>query len=206
MEVYETVDRSGLSGLLTEVRQVIADNDLENSDDETAAALTAAVIPAENTLENAAAAQKEITAALTALSEKYEAYDTTGVVPAAAEKFESAYAAAQDLLERVETGDPSVTQQMIEESWKELITSMQYLSFRQGDKSDLEKVVAMAESLDLEKYMEEGRETFVTALSNAQAVLSDENAMQDSVDPAWRELLRAMSDLRLKPDRAALGD
>ena len=235
MEVYETVDRSGLSGLLTEVRQVIADNDLENSDDETAAALTAAVIPAENTLENAAAAQKEITAALTALSEKYEAYkesaqepdepdepeqldtdileyavelassaDTTGVVPAAAEKFESAYTAAQDLLERVETGDPSVTQQMIEESWKELITSMQYLSFRQGDKSDLEKVVAMAESLDLEKYMEEGRETFVTALSNAQAVLSDENAMQDSVDPAWRELLRAMSDLRLKPDRSAL--
>ena len=237
MEVYEKVDRSGLSGLLAEVRQVIADNDLENSRDEAAAALTEAVIPAENTLENAAAAQKEITAALTALSEKYEAYkesagepdepddpellgtdileyavglassaDTTGVVPAAAERFENAYAAAQELLKKAKAGDPSVTQQMIEDSWRELITSMQYLSFRQGDKSDLEKVTAMAESLDLDKYLEEGKDAFRTALANAQAVLADENAMQDSVDPAWRELLRTMSELRLKPDRSALED
>ena len=232
MEVYEKVDRSGLSGLLAEVKQVIADKDLENSEDETAIALVEAVIPAENAMDNAAAAQKEIEAAQAALSEKYEAYkesegepeppetldtdlleytiglassaDLTDVVPAVVERFNAAFASAQEILEKAKAGDPSVTQEMIDESWRELISVMQYLSFRQGDKSDLEKVVSMAEELDLDKYLDEGKDAFEAALANAQAVLADENAMQDSVDPAWRELLKAMSELRLKPDKSAL--
>ena len=234
MEVYEKVDRSGLGGLLEEVKQVIADEDLESSEDETAAALAEEAIKAENTMDNAAAAQKEIEAAQAALSEKYEAYkesaeepeqpaafdtdileytiglaasaDVTDVVPAVAERFSAALASAQEILEKAEAGDPSITQQMIDDSWKELISAMQYLSFRLGDKSDLEKVAAMAEELDLDKYLDEGKDVFVTALSNAQAVLADANAMQDSIDPAWRELLKAMSDLRLKPDKSALED
>lgn len=232
MEVYEKVDRSGLSGLLAEVKQVIADKDLENSGDETAIALVEAVIPAENAMDNAAAAQKEIEAAQAALSEKYEAYkesagepespetldtdlleytiglassaDLTDVVPAVVERFNAAFASAQEILEKAKAGDPSITQEMIDESWRELISVMQYLSFRQGDKSDLEKVVSMAEELDLDKYLDEGKDDFEAALANAQAVLADENAMQDSVDPAWRELLKAMSELRLKPDKSAL--
>ena len=232
MEVYEKVDRSGLSGLLAEVKQVIADKDLENSGDETAIALVEAVIPAENAMDNAAAAQKEIETAQAALSEKYEAYkesagepespetldtdlleytiglassaDLTDVVPAVVERFNAAFASAQEILEKAKAGDPSITQEMIDESWRELISVMQYLSFRQGDKSDLEKVVAMAEELDLDKYLDEGKDAFEAALANAQAVLADENAMQDSVDPAWRELLKAMSELRLKPDKSAL--
>lgn len=232
MEVYEKVDRSGLSGLLAEVKQVIADKDLENSGDETAIALVEAVIPAENAMDNAAAAQKEIEAAQAALSEKYEAYkesagepespetldtdlleytiglassaDLTDVVPAVVERFNAAFASAQEILEKAKAGDPSITQEMIDESWREMISVMQYLSFRQGDKSDLEKVVAMAEELDLDKYLDEGKDAFEAALANAQAVLADENAMQDSVDPAWRELLKAMSELRLKPDKSAL--
>lgn len=232
MEVYEKVDRSGLSGLLAEVKQVITDKDLENIGDETAIALVEAVIPAENAMDNAAAAQKEIAAAQAALSEKYEAYkesagepeppetldtdlleytiglassaDLTDVVPAVVERFNAAFASAQEILEKAKAGDPSITQEMIDESWRELISVMQYLSFRQGDKSDLEKVVAMAEELDLDKYLDEGKDAFEAALSNAQAVLADENAMQDSVDPAWRELLKAMSELRLKPDKSAL--
>lgn len=234
MEVYEKVDRSGLSGLLAEVKQVIADKDLENSGDETAIALVEAVIPAENAMDNAAAAQKEIAAAQAVLSEKYEAYkesagepeppetldtdlleytiglassaDLTDVVPAVVERFNAAFASAQEILEKAKAGDPSITQEMIDESWRELISVMQYLSFRQGDKSDLEKVVAMAEELDLDKYLDEGKDAFEAALANAQAVLADENAMQDSVDPAWRELLKAMSELRLKPDKSALED
>lgn len=234
MEVYEKVDRSGLSGLLAEVKQVIADKDLENSGDETAIALVEAVIPAENAMDNAAAAQKEIEAAQAVLSEKYEAYkesagepeppetldtdlleytiglassaDLTDVVPAVVERFNAAFASAQEILEKAKAGDPSITQEMIDESWREMISVMQYLSFRQGDKSDLEKVVAMAEELDLDKYLDEGKDAFEAALANAQAVLADENAMQDSVDPAWRELLKAMSELRLKPDKSALED
>ena len=130
--------------------------------------------------------------------------DTTGVVPAVADRFSEIYASAQEILARAEAGDASVSQDMIDTSWKDLITIMGYLSFRQGDKTDLEKVVAMAEGLDLDKYMETGKDVFAAALETAQTVLADENAMQDSVDPAWRDLLKAMSDLRLKPDKSAL--
>ena len=130
--------------------------------------------------------------------------DTTGVVPAVADRFSEIYASAQEILARAEAGDASVSQDMIDTSWKDLMTIMGYLSFRQGDKTDLEKVVAMAEGLDLDKYMETGKDVFAAALETAQTVLADENAMQDSVDPAWRDLLKAMSDLRLKPDKSAL--
>ena len=54
--------------------------------------------------------------------------------------------------------------------------------------------------------METGKDVFASALETAQTVLADENAMQDSVDPAWKDLLKAMGDLRLKPDKAALED
>ena len=132
--------------------------------------------------------------------------DTTGVVPAVADRFNELYASAQDILARAEAGDASVSQDMIDTSWKDLMTIMGYLSFRQGDKTDLEKVIAMAEGLDMDKYMETGKDVFASALETAQTVLADENAMQDSVDPAWKDLLKAMGDLRLKPDKAALED
>ena len=132
--------------------------------------------------------------------------DTTGVVPAVADRFNELYASAQDILARAEAGDASVSQEMVDTSWKDLMTIMGYLSFRQGDKTDLEKVIAMAEGLDMDKYMETGKDVFASALETAQAVFADENAMQDSVDPAWKDLLKAMGDLRLKPDKAALED
>ena len=135
-----------------------------------------------------------------------ETADTEGVLDSVAEIFNNAKASAQNILERVQAGDASVTQDMVDESWQNLIKAMQYLSFKQGDKTDLQKVIGLADSLDLSQYLDEGQQAFNDALAAAEAVLADGNAMQDEVDQAWKALLKAMSELRLKPSKDALED
>ena len=135
-----------------------------------------------------------------------ETADTEGVLDSVAEIFNNAKASAQNILERVQAGDASVTQDMVDESWQNLIKAMQYLSFKQGDKTDLQKVIDLANSLDLSQYLDEGQQAFNDALTAAEAVLADGNAMQDEVDQAWKALLKAMSELRLKPSKDALED
>lgn len=132
--------------------------------------------------------------------------DLTDVVPAAAEKFNAALANAEEIVEQVKAGDTSVTQEMVDESWQELVRAMQYLSFKQGDKTNLNKVIAMAESLDLDRYLLAGQDAFTEALDTARAAAADENAMEKEIEEAWRELLAAMSSLRLKPSKELLED
>ena len=130
----------------------------------------------------------------------------TDVVPAVAEKFNAALANAEAIAEKVKAGDTSVTQEMVEESWQELVRVMQYLSFKQGDKTNLNKVIAMAESLDLDRYLLAGQDAFAEALDGARAVAADENAMEKEIEQAWKQLLDAMGNLRLKPDKDLLDD
>lgn len=93
---------------------------------------------------------------------------------------------------------------MVDESWQNLLKAMQYLSFKQGDKTDLQKVIDLANSLDLSQYLDVGQQEFKDALAAAETVLADGDAMQDEVDQSWRNLLKAMSELRLKPNKDAL--
>ena len=130
--------------------------------------------------------------------------DLTDVVPAVAEKFNAALSNAEEIVEKVKAGDTSVTQEMVDESWQELVRAMQYLSFKQGDKTNLNKVIAMAESLDLDGYLLAGQDVFTEALDSARAVAADENAMEKEIEEAWKQLLAAMGDLRLKPDKELL--
>lgn len=133
-----------------------------------------------------------------------EDVDTDGVVDSVVEIFNDRKAAAYDILEKAEAGDPSVTQSMIDQSWSGLIEIMQYMSFKQGDMTDLQKVVDLANSLDLTKYLDEGQQKFNDALAAAEAVLEDELTEQTAIDQAWKSLLKAMSELRLKPSKDAL--
>ena len=130
--------------------------------------------------------------------------DTEGVVPAVADRFNAAVANGQAILDRVYAGDYTVTQAMVDQSWSDIITMMQYLSFKQGDKSDLEAVIRMAEGLDLSKYIESTLDGFEEALTAANDVYADENAMQGDIDQAWRTLLKEMSEMRLTPNKDAL--
>ena len=190
---------------------------------ESAEAFQAAYDAAKTVFADAEAAQEEVDSAAAALQEAIdglelakeistavleyalalaETADTEGVLDSVAEIFNNAKASAQNILERVQAGDASVTQDMVDESWQNLIKAMQYLSFKQGDKTDLQKVIDLANSLDLSQYLDEGQQAFTAA----EAVLADGNAMQDEVDQAWKALLKAMSELRLKPSKDALED
>ena len=130
--------------------------------------------------------------------------DLTDVVPAVVEKFNAALSNAEEIVEKVKAGDTSITQEMVDESWQELVRAMQYLSFKQGDKTNLNKVIAMAESLDLDGYLLAGQDVFTEALGSARAVAADENAMEKEIEEAGKQLLAAMGDLRLKPDKELL--
>lgn len=130
--------------------------------------------------------------------------DTEGVIPAVAERFGKIYSNAQSILQRAQAGDAEITQAMVDQSWQELIRIMQYLSFKQGDKTNLEKVIEMADSIDLDQYLSDGKDEFTAALDAAHAVMDNADAMQDEVDAGWKELLKAMSSLRLKPSKELL--
>lgn len=130
--------------------------------------------------------------------------DTTGAVDSVVKLFEKALADAESLMERINAGETGITQKMVDESWQNLLKAMQYLSFKQGDKTDLQKVIDLANSLDLSQYLDVGQQEFKDALAAAETVLADGDAMQDEVDQSWRNLLKAMSELRLKPNKDAL--
>ncbi len=135
-----------------------------------------------------------------------ETADTEGVVDSVLNNFNNAKAAAEDILARAQAGDPSLTKEKVDEAWKNLIKAMQYLSFKQGDKTDLQKVIDMAKTFDLSEYLDAGQQAFTDALAAAEAVLANGDAMQDEVDQSWKDLLKAMSELRLKPNKDALKD
>ena len=132
--------------------------------------------------------------------------DTTGVVESVVNRFEEAKTNAQEILDAVNEGDTSVTQKMVDNAWRELIHVMQYLSFKQGDKTDLEKVIALATVTEgnLDAYVDEGKLKFADALALARETMEDGDAMQGDIDDSWKALLEAMANLRLKADKSAL--
>ncbi len=133
---------------------------------------------------------------------------TDGVIQSVVEKFEAAKANAQNILDEVKAGNTSITQDQVDDAWRELIKTMQYLSFKQGDKQDLEKVIAFADEISgkLDSYVDEGKAEFTTALEAAKKVDADQDAMQDEVNKAWQDLLTAMANLRLKADKSLLDE
>ena len=179
-------------------KTVFADAEAAQEDvDNAAAALQAAI-------DGLKLAEEISTAVLEYALELAENVDTEGVVDSVVEIFNDRKAAAQDILERAKAGDPSVTQSMVDESWQGLIEIIQYMSFKAGDMTDLQKVVDLANSLDLTKYLDEGQQEFTDALAAAEAILGEEFTEQSKIDQAWKDLLKAMSELRLKPSKGAL--
>ena len=137
-----------------------------------------------------------------------EGASTDGVVDAVKENFDNALQNAKDVLARVQEGDASVTQNEVHTAWSSLIKAMQYLEFKKGDKTDLEKVIALADEMNsnLDAYLDAGKDAFTAALAEAKDVYADGNAMEDDVDTAWRNLMDAMAELRLRPDKDLLED
>ena len=223
VETAPEVDKSALEEVLAAAEEYAAK--ISNYTPETAEVFQTAYDAAKEVLADAAASQEEVDNAAAALQsaidglklageistavleyalELAETVDTEGVIESVVNIFNERKAAAQDILERVQAGDQSVTQAMVDQSWADLIEIMQYMSFKSGDMTDLQKVVDYAKTLDLSKYLDDGQQAFKDALAAGEAVLAEEFAEQDEIDQAWKALLKAMSELRLKPSKDAL--
>lgn len=72
------------------------------------------------------------------------------------------------------------------------------------DRTRLKDAIDLAESYDLDKYVDDGKDVFRAALEEAITVYNDANATQAEVDAAEKALLDAMSKLRLRADKDSL--
>ena len=122
------------------------------------------------------------------------------VIPSAADKFEAfeeAKTNAQELLDKVNEGDTSVTQEQINEICKALTDAMDALPMK-ADKAALQELVNQAEEIDTGKYTEDSVAVFNEALEAAVKILKDENisaADQAVVDAAEEQLKTAIDGL-----------
>ena len=82
------------------------------------------------------------------------------------------------------------------------------MEFKAADKKDLAKVIALAEEMNdnLDAYLDGGKDVFTSALAAAKDVYDNEIASQEEVTGAWQNLLTAMANMMLKPDKGLLED
>ena len=130
-----------------------------------------------------------------------EAADLENVVPAVVSEFNEALENAKAVY-----SNGQATQVEVDSAFDRLANVMQMLEFYKGDKTALQKQVDQINGLDESKYIESSWNAMLPVLDNANAVLADENAMQDEVDEVYTELVKAFLDLRLKPNKDLLND
>ena len=83
---------------------------------------------------------------------------------------------------------------------------MQKLEFYVGDKTALKAFIDKVSDLDSTKYTETTWTQFDGALTAANGVYNDVNAMQPEVNEAYTNLVTAFLNLRLIPDKSLLED
>lgn len=102
--------------------------------------------------------------------------------------------------------DVTATRDQVFNAALKLMKAIHSLEMKAADLTDLQMAVELAEMIDLTKYVDAGQQEFNDALAAANAVLADGDAMQPEADAAWNALVDAMSNLRLKANKAALED
>ena len=120
------------------------------------------------------------------------------VVPAVKEAFEKALADAQSVM-----GDVDATQTEIDAAHDELLDKTWMLSFV-GSPEKLQELYNLAGTYELDYYTEETAEALRAAMTQAKAVLDNENALQAEIDAAYTALKAAVEGLVEKVDKEAL--
>lgn len=139
---------------------------------------------------------KEVsTETLEATLKAAENADVKGALESAKARFEEAVKAAKAILAKVEAGDEEVTQEMVDAANQELADAMKGLESKQGDKTELNKVIAEAEKLNKEDYEEEGFAEMQKALKAAKEMAANGDATQEMVDASVKDLREAIDKL-----------
>ena len=112
------------------------------------------------------------------------------VVPAVVTEFNAALAEARVIL-----ANDSATQEEVDASFARLSVAMHMLEFLKGDKAELQDLVDSTADLVEGNYTEESWSALQDALTEANTVLNNENAMQEEVDEAYDNLQAAINGL-----------
>ncbi len=127
--------------------------------------------------------------------------DLENVVPAVVEEFKVALQEANAVYDNA-----SASQVEVNNAFDRLASAMHMLDFVKGDKAALEAFINKVNDLVADQYTSATWEAFAEKLANAKVVLANENAMQEEVDSAYKELVTAFLNLRLIPNKDLLED
>ncbi|MBS6684594.1 transferrin receptor-like dimerization domain-containing protein, partial [Thomasclavelia spiroformis] len=127
--------------------------------------------------------------------------DLANVVPAVVDEFKAARDEANTIY-----GDRGATQEEVNNAFDRLASAMHMLDFVKGDKTALKAFIDKVSGLeaDKDKYTVDTWAAFDKELDEANVVYADENAMQEEVNNAYKELVTAFLNLRLIPDKSLL--
>ena len=81
------------------------------------------------------------------------------------------------------------TQGEVDKAEADLKKMLEYLSFT-GDAKLLRELVDIAKEINTDIYTEQSANAFKEALEEAEAVLANENALQDELDAAHKKITR----------------
>lgn len=100
------------------------------------------------------------------------------------------------------------SQKEINDATLRLLAAMAKVDWKQGDKTLLEIAVELATNIEtnLDLYVEAGKPEFIDALTEGRALLNSGNAWQDDIDAATDRLVKAMTALRMVPNKDILTD
>ncbi len=150
---------------------------------------------------------KAVTSILETVIEKAEQMKADGALENTMEAVVTEFNAALEEAKAL-VAKEDATQAELKDSAVRLLAAMAKVDWKQGDKTILEVAVDVALSINenLDQYEEAGKQEFIDALANAQALLESGNAWQDDIDAATDALIEAMSNLRMKPNKDILND
>ncbi len=214
-EIKLSIDKTSLETLISEVESL----DKSKYTEESWANLEKALEEAKVVLgdENATVEQvKEAFTGLTIAKDNLELKDTTTPDKSDLDKLvkevesldkskytNESWANLEKALEeaKVVLANQNATQEEIDKAIENLATAKNNLELKdqtQTDKSALESLIKEVSNLDKSKYTEESWAKFETALTNAKAVLADENATQEQINQAVENLKSAKDGLVVK--------
>lgn len=133
--------------------------------------------------------------------EQYSSDEFSNVITDVQATFAQALEAAREVY-----ADPGSDQATVDQAWRTLMTEIHKLGFIQGDKTALNELIALAKTFNaqIDKYTPSTASPFTEALTSAQSVVGDGNALQDEVAQSESTLLEAMINLRFKADKSIL--
>ncbi len=127
--------------------------------------------------------------------------DLADVVPAVADEFKVARDEANTVY-----NNASATQVEVNNAFDRLANAMHMLDFKQGDKTALKAFIDKVSGLDSTQYTEATWTVFNDALTAANNVYNNANAMQEEVNEAYSNLVKGFLNLRLIPNKDLLED